>query len=65
MKHHRDTHIIKSTEIKQSKAGTVGEGGWGWGLNGDLKPEHKKTTNRTALSPNTDVDSQTSTTGNK
>ena len=27
-------------------------------LNGDLKPEHKKTTNRTMMSQNRDIDNQ-------
>ena len=44
------THTIKNTVMKQSR-----------GLNGDLKPEHKKTTNRTSMSPTTDFDSQAST----
>ena len=39
MKHHNETNIIKNTVIKQSK----------W-LNGDLKPEHKKTINMTIMS---------------
>ena len=44
VKHHSDTHIIKHTVMKQSK-----------GLNGDLKPYHKKTTNRTTMDPTTDI----------
>ena len=31
------------------------------GMNGDLKPEYKKTTNRTTITPTTDIDSQAST----
>ena len=38
--HHSETHIIKNTVTKQSK-----------GLNCDLKPEHKKTTNRATMNP--------------
>ena len=37
----------QNTMIKQSKD-----------LSGDLKPEHKKTTIRTTMSPTTDIDSQ-------
>ena len=35
------------------------------GLNGDLKPEHKLITNRTTMSPTTDIDIQASTIWNK
>ena len=42
MKHQNET-----TVMKQSK-----------GLNGDLKPELKKTTNRTTMSPTRDLGSQ-------
>ena len=43
---HSETHIIKSTVMKQNKR-----------LNGDLKPGYKKATNRT-MSLTTDIDSQ-------
>ena len=46
MTRHSGTHIIKNTVMEQSLV-----------LNKDLKPEHKKTTNRTTLSPNTDINS--------
>ena len=39
MKRHSETHIITNTMVKPSK-----------GLNDDLKPEHKKNTNRTTVS---------------
>ena len=42
MKHHT---YNQNTVTKQCK-----------GLNGDLKPEHKKIANRTMLSPTTDID---------
>ena len=41
MKHHRKTHILTNTEVKQSKR-----------LNGTLKLEQLKTTNRTMMGPN-------------
>ena len=41
-KHHSKTHVIINTVMKQSK-----------GRSGDLKPEHKKTTNRTTMGPTT------------
>ena len=47
MKRHRETHINNNIVMKQNK-----------GLNGDLKPEHKKTVNRTTMSPTTDINSQ-------
>ena len=47
VKHHSKTHINKTTVMKQSK-----------GFNGDLKPEHKKTTNWTTMSPTTNIGSQ-------
>ena len=47
MKHHSETHIIKTTAMKQSL-----------GLNGDLKPEHKKIANITTMSSTIDIDSQ-------
>ena len=50
VKHHSETHIIKSTVMKQSKE-----------LNGDLKPGHKKTTNRTTMSPTTGIGSRAPT----
>ena len=50
VKHHSETQIIKNTVVKQSK-----------GLNGDLKPEHKKFTHRTNMSPPTDIGSQAPT----
>ena len=50
-KHHNETHIITNTMMKQSK-----------GLNGDLKAEHKKTTNRTTIGMIIDIDSQASLT---
>ena len=49
VKYHSETHMIKTVMMKQSK-----------GFKGDLKPEHKKTTNRTTMIPITDFDSQTS-----
>ena len=50
VKYHSETHIFKNTVMKQSKRHPD-----------DLKPEHKKTTNRTTMSPTTDIDSQAST----
>ena len=50
VKHHSETYIIKNPLMKQSK-----------GPNGDLKPEHKKNTNRTTMSPTTDTVSQAPT----
>ena len=47
VKHHSETHIITSTVMKQRKR-----------LKGNLKPEHKKTTNRTTMGPTTDLDSR-------
>ena len=35
------------------------------GLNGDLKPENKKTTNSTTVGPTTDIDSQAPTIWNR
>ena len=50
VKHHIETHIIKNIVIKESK-----------GLNGDLKPEHMKSTNMTAVRLTTDIDHQAPT----
>ena len=49
MKYHSETRS-QNTVIKQRKE-----------LNGDLKSEHKKTTNKTLMSPTTDIDSQAAT----
>ena len=46
VKHHSETHIIK-TVCETNKE-----------LNGDQKPEHKKTINRAMMGPTTDIDSQ-------
>ena len=35
------------------------------GPNGNMKPEHKKNTNRTMLNPTTDIDSQAPTIWNR
>ena len=43
-------HVIKNTVMKQNK-----------GLNGDLMPEHKKTTNRITMNPTRDIDSKAPT----
>ena len=59
MKHDREAHIITTIiiiikhcyETKQRAQGP----------NGDLKPEHKETTNRTAMSPITDIHCQAPT----
>ena len=52
--HHSETHIIKNTVMKQSK-----------GLNGDLKPEYKKTTDMTMTSPTIGIDSGAPTIWNR
>ena len=50
VKHHSETHIIKTTVRKQSK-----------GLTCELEPDHKKTTNMSAMSPTTNIDFQAPT----
>ena len=47
VKHHSETHIFKYTVIKHSQ----------W-ANTDLKPEHKKTKNKTTISPTANNNSQ-------
>ena len=48
--YHSEAHVIKKIVMKQS-----------YGLNGDLKPDHKKTTKRATIGPTTIIDSQAPT----